>query len=239
MKPLKYIPISSDTNLYAINAIVVPNAVLYIEVALHGEGREGKIVKLPVRAEENVRPEDRLGGVSYMTHIPVLACHPISDTEFYFEFGETRVGTRFFDLDFNHATHWAYLGLLPDIAKSEDSDSRYIAPLRHYEEQRLPDNHILGRNGHNISAHCATMRTDYLRTSLLDTLDDAQWHQLTHIEPKGIPWSQFLDNMTKGLFTPTLNLSDCLEGIDQEKVPANIINKIRSLDLGRKLNHWR
>ncbi len=96
MKPLKRISIGSDTNLFVINAIVHPTAFLYLDVTVHSDTRGDKEIKLPVRVNPDVPDALRLAGVSYGVYLPVLACHPISDTEFYTEFGCTEVDARHF-----------------------------------------------------------------------------------------------------------------------------------------------
>lgn len=232
MKPLKRIPLSSDTNLFAINAIVHMTAFLYLDVTLHSERFGDKEIMLPVRVNHNVSPHERLAGVQYAAYIPVLACHPMSDTEFCTELGYTEVNVKHFSMDYAKCSHWAYMGLLPDVAESDIRDKRYVAPLRVHtvpHERGMPE--IYRRN----IVHGAAIRTDYLRTSALDNIDDETWAQLRARPDHGTSWSQFLDSITNGRLTPKDNLSECLEDIDQEFMPEHIVKRLRQAQIERRI----
>lgn len=232
MKPLKRIPLSSDTNLFAINAIVYMTAFLYLDVTVHSEHFGDKEIMLPVRVNHNVSPHERLAGVQYVAYIPVLACHPISDTEFHTELGYTEVNVKHLSMDYTKCSHWAYIGLLPDVAESDMRDKRYVAPLRVYtvpHEMGMPD--IYKRH----IARGAAIRPDYLRTSALDNIDNETWEQLRARPDRGTSWSDFLDAITNGRLTPKDNLSECLESIDQEFMPESVVKRLRQAQIQRRM----
>lgn len=234
MKPLKRISIGSDTNLFVINAIVHRTAFLYLDVTVHSDARGDKEIKLPVRVNPDVPDALRLAGVSYGVYLPVLACHPISDTEFYTEFGCTEVDARHFDLYHQQCTHWAYLGMLPDVAESDPRDARYVAPLRVYEVPRpkgMPERY------RHYRKHGASLRTDYLRTSALDNIDDETWEQLRSRPEYGTSWSQFLDSITNGRLTPHDDLSECLVDIDHEYMPESVVKRLRIAQQERRMKN--
>lgn len=222
MKPLSHILIQSDTNLFAINAIVVPVAHFYV----WGTNESGKHLGLPVRVNPNVPAEKRIGGVRYRMLMPVLACHPISDTEFYTDVGVTDVNAKWFCLEHRKRSPTAYFGTLPDVAESDVRDKRYVAPLTVYRAE-LPVS--APPSYRSTPVYGATLHTDYLRTSILDTIDDATWEQLRNVQPKGYSWKDFLDAITSGNFTPDDDLSACLEDIDQEYMPEHIVKHLRQI----------
>lgn len=232
MKPLKRISVGSDTNLFVINAIVHPTAFLYVDVTVHSTTRGDKNIKLPVRVNPNVPVELRMAGVSYGVYMPVLACHPTSDTEFYTELGCTEVPSKYFSLDHNNSTHFAYIGVLPDVAPSDVRDARYVAPLRVYEIPHGPDVPPMFRHR---KVHAVSLRTDYLRTSALDSIDDETWQQLRAAPDIGTSWSQFLDSITNGRLTPHDDLSECLEDIDQEFMPERVVKRLRLAQAERRM----
>lgn len=233
MKGLKRISINSDTNLFVLNAIVVPVAVLYLEVTVASSGRE---LRLPIRVNPHVPAESLLRGVDYRMYMPVLACHPSSDTEFYAELGYTDVNLRYFDMSHQKCSHLAYLGVLPDVAESDVRDKRYVVPLR-VNKVELPDKApgLIKRALERAPIYGATLRTVYLRTSLLDQIDDVTWEELRATEPKGIAWSEFLDAVTLGKYVPKDDLSNCLEDIDQEFVPERIVKRITHAQFERRM----
>lgn len=234
MKLLKRIHLGSDTNLFAINAIVHRTAFLYLDVTVHSDARGDREIKLPVTVNPNVPVELRMAGVRYGIYMPVLACHPISDTEFYTELGYTEVDARYFDLELRKCTHWAYMGLLPNVVESDPRDARYVAPLRVYEIPKpkdMPDHY------RHYRKHGASLRTDYLRTSALDSIDDEMWAQLIGKPNHGMSWSQFLEAATSGRFTPHDDLSNCLEALDQEYVPEHIVKRLRLSQFERRMKN--
>ena len=227
MKPLSRILIQSDTNLFAINAIVVPVAYFYV----WGTNEAGKHFGLPVRVNPNVPAEKRIGGVRYRMVMPVLACHPASDTEFFTDVGITDVNAAWFDLDHRKRSHLAYLGTLPDVAESDVRDKRFVAPLTVYEAELpagVPDRF------RRTPVYGATLHTDYLRTSALDKIDDATWEQMLNIGAQGYSWKDFLNAITSGNFTPDDDLSSCLEDIDQEYMPEHIVKRIRLMQFEKR-----
>lgn len=231
MKPLKRIRINSDTNLYAINAIVVPVAYFYIEVMLDN----GKLIKVPVKANEHVTPEDRQRGVFYRTLIPVLACHPISDTEFIFEVGETEVNSRYFHLNagkHSSLAYLAYMGELPDVAESAVQDRRYVTPIQVYT---VPAEEGMSEYRKRNPLYGATMRTDYLRTSILDKIDDETWEQLRDIKVGGVSWKNFLDSATNGRYTIQEDFSNCLIDIDAEYIPNAVIKRMMHMRFEKRM----
>ena len=232
MKPLKRIYIGSDTNLFAINAIVHRTAFMYLDVTIHSDTRDDWEIKLPVRVNPDVPAELRMAGVSYGIYMPVLACHPASDTEFHIELGYTDVDAKHFDLYSQKCTHWAYMGLLPDVATSDVRDVRYVAPLRVYE---VPKPFNMPARYQHYRKYGASLRTDYLRTSALDSIDDETWAALLSKPDHGTSWSQFLDSVTTGRLTPHDDLSECLVDIDKEFMPESVIKRLRLAQLERRM----
>lgn len=233
MAPLKYIRLGSDTNLWVINTLAYPIAHLYLDVTLHrAEG--DREIKLPVRVDPNTPIERRLFGVSYGLYMPVLACHPISDTEFYTEVGYTEVPAKYFDLCGPRYSHWAYMGELPDVKEATSNDARFVAPLRVYEIPK-PDS-MSNKYFRQYRIHGASLRLDSMCTSALDNIDDATWEQLTLEPSRGFRWSDFLNDVTEGRMTCHEDLSDCLEGIDQEYIPENIVKRLLRMQTERRLH---
>lgn len=220
MNLLKRIPINSDTNLYAINGIVVPSANFYIDVVITSNGRE---VKIPVRSNPHVEDDKRLHGVYYRMNMPVLACHPVSDTEFYTEVGQVDVAAAHLRMSHQKSTHWAYMGALPDVAESDVRDKRYVTPMTVYQVPPRPD---LPKHFRHVKSYGATIHADYLRTSAIDSIDDELWEQLRNIDPQGYKWSDFLEQATRGRFTVIEDLSQCLIDIDAEYVPDAVVRRL-------------
>lgn len=219
---IKRLHLNSDTNFFAINGIVIPMAFYYMDVTMHTADRGDREMKIGVRVNPHVARESYLRGVDYRTFIPVLACHPSSDEEFYTELGYIDVNSRFFDMHHQKRSHLAYLGVLPDVAESDVRDSRYVTPIDVYQVQ-LPE---CARTFAKV--YGATIRTDYLRTSAVNKIDDDMWEALRTVDhPKGVSWFRFLDEATSGRFTPHDDLSNCLEAFDQEYMPEHIFKRIR------------
>lgn len=230
MLHVKRMNLQSDTNFFAINGIVVPMAFYYMEVTMHTRDRGDRELKLAVRMNPHVARESYFRGVDYRTYIPVLACHPSSDDEFYTELGYVDVNSRFFDMHHQKRSHLAYMGMLPDVAESDVRDKRYVCPMDVYKAQ-LPD-----RAPAYHRVYGATLRTDYLRTSALDEIDDEMWDALRNVDqPKGISWSRFLDEATSGRFTPHDDLSNCLESLDQEYMPEHIFKHLRHVHFEKRM----
>ncbi|ARW58944.1 hypothetical protein HOS33_gp304 [Erwinia phage vB_EamM_Y3] len=228
MRTLKRINIGSDTNFFALNAIVVPVAAIYMDVTMTESGKE---LKLPVRVDPNVSPEAMSIFVEYKLDIPVLACHPISDTEFYTEIGFTSVNARRFNLEHRGVSPIAYMGMLPDVTESDVGDKRYVAPLSVYQ---LPERTDIPKPFSKVRRYGAVLRTDYLHTPLLDAIDDETWAARL-LEPTGMMWSEFLEGATNGRFTPADDLSECFGDLDAEFVPESDLKYLVGLKVKNRM----
>lgn len=225
MKYFKRIHPNVDTSLFAINGIVIPMAFFYMDVTVHDQKRGDKEIKIGVRMNPHVHTEAQLPGVDYRTFIPVLACDPSDDEGFHTELGYIDIKSRCVALHHQKRTYLAYLGSLPGVAESDMRDKRYVCPI---DIRQVPSPVTMPQRFRNVPRYGATIRTDYLRTSALDQIDDETWEALLTIDhAKGTTWSQFLDAATSGRFTPHDDLSDCLESIDQEYMPEHIFKRIR------------
>ncbi|WAK44495.1 hypothetical protein [Erwinia phage vB_Ea_2910A] len=225
MKYLKRIHPNVDASLFAINGIVIPMAFFYMDVTVHDQERGDKEIKIGVRMNPNVSRESYLPGVDYRTFIPVLACDPSCDEGFHTELGFIDINSRYVDMHHQKRTYIAYLGSLPDVAESDVRDKRYVCPV---DIRQVPPHPDMPQRFRNVPRYGATIRTDYLRTSALDQIDDETWEALLTIDhAKGTTWSQFLDAATSGRFTPHDDLSDCLESLEEEYMPEHIFKRIR------------
>ncbi|UAW96454.1 hypothetical protein MPK64_gp310 [Erwinia phage pEa_SNUABM_16] len=234
MKYLKRIHPGVDASLFAINGIVIPLAFFYMGVTVHDQERGDKEIKIGVRMNPHVHTEAQLPGVDYRTFIPVLACDPSDDEGFHTELGYIDIKSRCVALHHQKRTYLAYLGSLPDVAESDMRDKRYVCPI---DIRQVPSPVTMPQRFRNVPRYGATIRTDYLRTSALDQIDDETWEALLTIDhAKGTTWSQFLDAATSGRFTPHDDLSDCLESIDQEYMPEHIFKRIRIAQFEKRRN---
>lgn len=230
---VKRLPLQSDTNFFAINGIVIPMAFYYMEVTMHTRDKGDRELKLAVRMNPNVAREAYHRGVDYRTYIPVLACRPSSDDEFYTELGYVDVNSRYFDMRHQKRSHLAYMGMLPDVAASDVRDKRYVCPLDVYQ---VPPRPGMPMHFRRTIVHGATICTDYLRTSAIDKIDDDMWTALCSVDqPKGISWSRFLDEATSGRFTPHDDLSNYLESLDQEYMPEHIFKQLRQVHFEKRM----
>ncbi|QZE59212.1 hypothetical protein pEaSNUABM18_00309 [Erwinia phage pEa_SNUABM_18] len=234
MKYLKRIHPGVDASLFAINGIVIPMAFFYMDVTIHDQERGDKEIKLGVRMNPHVPVESYLPGVDYRTYIPVLACDPSDDEGFHTELGFIDINSRYVDLHHQKRTYLAYLGSLPDVAESDVRDKRYVCPI---DIRQIPPHPDMPQRFRNTPRYGATIRTDYLRTSAIDQIDDETWEALRAIDhAKGTTWSQFLDAATSGRFTPHDDLSNCLENIDHEYMPEHIFKRIRIAQFEKRRN---
>ena len=214
--------LQANTKYYAINGIIIPMAFYYMDVTVHTPDRGDREIKVPVRMNPHVARESYLRGVDYKTYIPVLSCVPDENEGFHIDLGYVDVNSRYLDMHHQKRSYLAYLGSLPDVAESDVRDLRYVTPIDVYQVQ-LPEH-----APRHVRVYGATVRTDYLRTSALDKIDDEMWEALRTVDhPKGIPWSRFLDEATSGRFTAHDDLSNCLEDFDHEYMPEHIFKRIR------------
>lgn len=213
MTKLKYISPRMDTNFFAVNAIAIPTAGLWMHVRVNESGKEMRIpVRLPAHHASGP-------GIYFETKIPVLCAHPVDDTDFYCSVGYTAIVSGRLTIVPVERSAFAYMGVLPGVTLAPAGTPKFVVPL-HMRSQPHPTRRA---NIPQMDVIHAYLEGTYLHSTYLDQLSDDLWQSLTGIKDTAYTWSEVMESIASGRLTSVIEIPETLRSLSCTHVPEDFL----------------